>query len=144
MKNHTLFGCVIGTLALAGCMSASNPSRNRAVSESEAALGPLLQKQFVLDVVQHVYRWHFDQSYILESGKPDILEVWARPLHPRLDAGDRSEFAELWIPAVNLRVELKRSDYNVPEMNLEIVDRSFKVKRVIRQLRPPASRSSSS
>jgi hypothetical protein len=142
MKNQTLFGCVIGTLALASCMSSSNPARNRAVPESEAALGPLLQKQFVLDVVQHLYRWHFDQSYILESGKLDILEVWARLLHPRLDAADRSEFAELWIPAVNMRVELKRSDYNVPEMNLEIVDRSFKVKRVTRQLRPPASRSS--
>jgi hypothetical protein len=40
-----------------------------------------------------------------------------------------------------MRVELKRSDYTVPEMNLAIVDRSFKVKRVTRQPDPAASRS---
>jgi hypothetical protein len=141
MKNHSFFGCLIGTLALAGCMSSSKLARNGAVTDPEAAPNPLLQKQFVLDVVQHVYRWHFDQSYILEAGKLDTLEVWARPLHPRLDAGDQSEFAELWIPAVNMRVELKRSDYMISELNLAVVDHSFKVKRVSRQLRPPASRS---
>jgi hypothetical protein len=141
MKTYAFPGCLIATLALAGCVSSSNPARNSAVADGEAASGPVLQKQFVLDVLQHLYRWHFDQSYALEAGKVDTLEVWARPLHPRLDAGDRSEFAELWIPAVNMRVELKRSDYTVPEMKLEVVDRSFKVKRVTRQLRPPASRS---
>jgi len=140
MKSHTFHSCLIVTLALAGCMSSSNPVRNSAVANEEAASSPVLQKQFVLDVLRYLYRWHFDQSYVLEAGKPDTLEIWARPLHPQLDRGDRSEFAELWIPALNMRVELKRSDYTVPEMNLEIVDHSFKVKRVARQLQPPASR----
>ena len=142
MKHHAFVGCLVGALALAGCMSSSNSTRNNTAPSAAAALTPLLEKQFVLDVVQYVYRWHFDQSYILEAGTLDRLEVWARPLHPRLDAGDRSQFAELWIPAVNTRVELKRSDYMIPEMNLAVVDHSFKVKRVTRQLRPPASRSS--
>jgi hypothetical protein len=141
MKHHTVVGCLVGALALAGCVSSSNLARPNALPDSEAALQPLLQKQFVLDVLQHVYRWHFDQSYVLEAGKLDTLEVWTRLLHPRLDPDDRSEFAELWIPAVNTRVELKRSDYTIPEMNLEVVDHSFKVKRVTRQLRSPASRS---
>jgi len=140
MKIHAFPGCLIATLALAGCVSSSNPARTSAVADG-AASRPVLQKQFVLDVLQHLYRWHFDQSYVLEAGQVDTLEVWARPLHPRLDTGDRSEFAELWIPALNLRVELKRPDYTVPEMNLEIVDPSFKVKRVTRQLRPPVARS---
>jgi hypothetical protein len=140
MKRFTFLGYLIGTLALAGCTT-SNRARPGAVADSQAASSPLLQKQFVLDVVQHVYRWHFDQSYILERGKLDALEVWARPLHPQLDPGDRSEFAELWIPAVNIRVELKRSDYTIPEMNLAVVDHSFKVKRVSRQLHAPAARS---
>jgi hypothetical protein len=139
MKPHTFFSCLVGALALAGCVSSSNPTRNTALPDPEAALKPLLEKQFVLDVLQHVYRWHFDQSYLLEAGKLDTIEVWARRLHPRLDSDDQSEFAELWIPAVNTRVELKRSEYKVPEMNLEVIDRSFKVKRVTRQLRPPVS-----
>jgi len=141
MKYHTFFGCLAGALALAGCVSSSNPTRVDAASHSEAALTPLLEKPFVFAVLRHVYRWHFDQSYVLEVGKRDTFEVWARPLHPRLDAGDRSEFAELWLPALNTRVELKRSDYMIPEMDLAVVDRSFKVKRVTRQLRPPAARS---
>ena len=142
MKTLSLFGCLIGTLTLAGCMSSSNSARNRAATDTQAAVSPLLQKQFVFEVAQYLYRWHFDQSYVLSAGKLDALEVWARPLHPRLDAGDRSEFAELWIPAVNMRVQLKRSDYEVAELNLAVVDRSFKVQRVTRQLFPPASRSS--
>jgi len=141
MKHHTFVGCLVGALALTGCMSSPNSTRTNAVPHPEAALTPLLEKPFVFAVLEHVYRWHFDQSYILEAGKLDTLEVWARQLHPRLDAGDRSEFAELWIPAVNTRVELKRSDYMIPEMNLAVVDRSFKVRRVTRQLRPPAARS---
>ena len=141
MKHYPTLGGLLMAAALAGCVSPSNPARHNALPDPQAALQPLLEKQFVLDVLQHVYRWHFDQSYILEAGKLDTLEVWARRLHPRLDPEDRSEFAELWIPVVCTRVELKRSDYKIPEMNLEVVDRSFKVKRVTRQLRPPASRS---
>jgi hypothetical protein len=143
MKRHAFCGCLVLTLtlALAGCMSPSNSSSNSAAAGGEAVSGKVLEKQFVLEVLRHLYRWNFDQSYVLEAGKVDTIEVWARPLHPKLDAGDKSEFAELWIPAVNMRVELKRSDYTVPEMNLAIVDRTFKVKRVTRQPGAPASRS---
>ena len=140
MKELTFLGCLLGALALAGCATPAKPTATSAASIPQTPLPPLLEKQFVLDVLRHVYRWHFDQSYILEAGKLDSLEVWARPLHPSLDAGDRSDFAELWIPAASTRVELKRSDYRIPEMNLDVVDGSFKVKRVTRLARPPAAR----
>jgi hypothetical protein len=143
MKLPFLFGCVVGTLALAGCVSSPNPTRNSAVTQPEtnAAVAQLQEKPFVFAVLEYLYRWHFDQSYVLEPGKVDALEIWVRPLYPTLDAGDHSEYAEMWIPAVNTRVELKRSDYKIPEMNLAIVNRSFKVDRVTRQLNPPAPRS---
>ena len=142
MKYYICFSWLAGALALGGSMSSSALARTNAPPETAAAREPLLQKQFVLDVLRHIYRWHFDQSYVLDAGKVDTLEVWARRLHPRLDPGDRSEFAELWIPAVNTRVELKRSDYRIPEMKLDVVDRSFKVKRVTRQTSAPAARPS--
>jgi hypothetical protein len=144
MKSHAFFfGSMLGVLAFTGCISTSNPDQNAAFSGPGAkeALSQLQEKQFVFAVLEYLYRWHFDQSYVLDADKQDVLEVWVRELHPPLDDGDRSEFAEMWIPAVNMRVELKRSDYTIPEMNLAIVDRSFKVKHVSRQLRPPASRS---
>jgi hypothetical protein len=139
------FGCVVGALALTGCMSASNSSRNAAVPHPVAAATPafaqLQEQQFVFAVLEYLYRWHFDQSYVLNAGKQDALEVWVRELHPSLDDGDRSEFAEMWIPALNMRLELKRSDYLIPEMKLAVEDHSFKVRRVTRQLRSPAARS---
>jgi hypothetical protein len=143
MKLPFLFGCMVGTLALTGCVSSPNPTRNTAVThpETNAALARLQEKPFAFAVLEYLYRWHFDQSYVLEEGNVDTLEIWVRPLYTRLDAGDRSEYAEMWIPAVKTRVELKRSDYLIPEMNLAIVDQSFKIKSVTRQPRPPASRS---
>ena len=143
MKSPFLFGCMFAMLALTGCVSTPNPTRNSAVAhpETNTAFTQLQEKPFVFAVLEYLYRWHFDQSYVLAAGKVDTLEIWVRPLYPTLDAGDHSEYAEMWIPAVNMRVELKRSDYKIPEMNLAIVDRSFKVSRVTRQLNPPASQS---
>ncbi len=143
MKLPFLFVCMVGTLALTGCVSSPNPTQNSAVDhpETNAELAQLQEKPFVFAVLEYLYRWHFDQSYVLAAGKVDTLEIWVRPLYPTLDAGDHSEYAEMWIPAVNTCVELKRSDYKIPEMSLAIVNRSFKVDRVTRQLNPPASRS---
>ncbi len=147
MKFQKLFlSSMVGALILAGCMSSSNANRNAAVSQPVAAATPaftqLQEEQYVFAILEYLYRWHFDQTFVLEAGKQDTLEVWVRELHPPLDDGDHSEFAELWIPTVDMRVELKRSDYLIPEMNLAVVDHSFKVKHVSRQLRPPAARSS--
>lgn len=127
-------------MGLVGCATGPDRAPTRMATEAEWT-DPLLERGFVFEVLRHVYRWHFDQSYLLEAGDLSTLDVWARRLHPPLDPGDRSEFAELWIPAVKTRVDLKWSNYAVPEMNLEVVDRCFKVQRVVRQVRAPASRS---
>jgi len=142
MKHNACYWWLVGAVALTGCMSSSNSGRNSELSRHEPAISPLLEKPFVFAVLRHVYRWHFDQAYVLEAGGLEDLEIWARRVHPRVDEGDKSEFADLWIPALNTRVELKRSDYAIPEMNLAIVDSSFKITRVTRQLRSPASRPS--
>jgi hypothetical protein len=134
-----LFGLGI-IAAVAGCTSIKHAEGVRSSTGSQDVVRRVLEQQYVYDVLRYVYRWHFDSSYVLEAGRQDTLEVWARALHPELDEGDRSEFAELWIPAVKTKVELKRSDYEVPELKLQLVDRSFKVKRVTRQAKPPAAR----
>jgi hypothetical protein len=94
----------------------------------------------MLEVLRYVYRWHFDQSFALEAGKVEKLEVWSRRLHPKLDTDDRSEYAEIWIPAVKTAVELKRAEYRVPELKLDIAESTFKVTRVTRQTEPLVSR----
>ena len=51
-----LSSCVVGALALAGCMSSSNPNRNTAVPHPVAASTPafteLHEKQFVFAVLE--------------------------------------------------------------------------------------------
>ncbi len=140
--SHRIFNILgIGiVVALTGCASVKHAESSRAPTGSSGITQRVLEQQYVYEVLRYVYRWHFDSSYVLEAGPQETLEVWARVLHPDLDEGDRSEFAELWIPAVKTKVELKRSDYKVAEMNLQVVDRSFKVKRVTRQAKPPAER----
>jgi len=141
MKFLNYMICGLVTLCLTGCVSSPNSTQQNKVAQPAMTLSPLLEQPFVFAVLDYLYRWHFDQSFVLEQGKADAIEVWLRPLHPPLDAGDRSEFAEMWIPALNMRVELKRSDYRIPEMNLPVVDDTFKIEHVTRQLRPPAARS---
>jgi hypothetical protein len=131
--------CLMLVAAVCGaCRSSSHPAQDKTVRGTTERPDPLLEKAFVLEVLRHVYRWHFDQSYGLEAGQARNLEVWSRRLHPRLDADDRSEYAEMWIPAVKTVVELKRAEYKVPELKLEIDEGTFKVTRVSRQIRPPA------
>jgi hypothetical protein len=65
------------------------------------------------------------------------LEVWSRRLHPKLDPDDRSDYAEMWIPALKTALQLKRAEYRVAELNLDIAERTFKVTRVTRQREPP-------
>lgn len=130
----------VAVAALCGGCATSSVSNRDAASPDSSKPDALLEKDFVLEVLRHVHRWHFDQSYVLEAGKMETLEVWGRRLHPTLDEGDRSEYAELWIPAVKTLVKLKRSEYRVPEINLDIAERSFKVTRVNRQPEAPALR----
>jgi hypothetical protein len=140
MKHETGLWLMVLAALCAGCVPSSPPAREGVAGITLSQPDPLLEKGFVLEVLRYVYRWHFDQSYALEAGKIEKLEVWSRRLHPALDADDRSEFAEMWIPAVKVLVELKRAEYRVPELKLDINERTFKVTRVVRQARPPGAR----
>jgi hypothetical protein len=132
MRSIANFASLFVAIAWIGC--ASNPATTqRAANANSAQLASLAEKDFVLETLRYVYRWHFDQSYILDADNVEALEVWSRPLHPKLDADDQSDYAEMWIPAIKTEVQLKRAEYSVSELNLNINERTFKVTRVTRQ-----------
>lgn len=130
---------LVVVIAWIGC--ASNPTSTRPGATASMSRDPLVDKDFVFEMLRYVYRWHFDQSFFFDGNKMETIEVWDRRIHPKLDSDDRSEYAEMWIPAIKTEVQLKRAEYSISELNLKINEPTFKVTRVTRQKEPAAARS---
>jgi hypothetical protein len=95
-------------------------------------------QRFIYEVIRHMYRWYLDETDIEKHiGKPTV-SVWLRSLHPPLDPGDKSKFAELWLPALQVRVTLKKTDYRIEELNLLVKGSGYRIANVVREA-PPAT-----
>lgn len=87
---------------------------------------------FLEEIVRHLYRWYLDEADIekyLDSPK-FIFQV--RLLSPKLDEGDRSQYAEIYIPFWKISVKVKKSDYIIEEIGKEIKSNGFKIVNVSR------------
>ncbi len=122
-----IYGALMVTLAW--------PQTIRAENRDAPALTP----EYLSLVAQYLYRWHLDETALLALDNASEIEFRYGWLHPKLDEGDRSQFIELFIPQLNYLVVLKKSDYNVPEMDLEIRNAGFRIYRVENYDRPPES-----
>jgi hypothetical protein len=96
---------------------------------SEEAV-PFDQK-YGYELLRYLYRWHMDDSVLTESAvKQDQLHLYYRYLDAELDEGDLSQHLEVVVPLAQMVVLLKRSEYRIPELDLEFKDPYFKVKSV--------------
>jgi hypothetical protein len=95
-------------------------------------------EQHLFEILYHAFLWHYDRSYLLTDQRKGDLEIYYRPVQRELDAGDKSKFAELWIPDIHMLIDLKRADYRIEELGLDAKDDHFKVRRVVREDAPPA------
>lgn len=103
-----------------------------ASSSRGAETNLVFSRDFLSEMLRHLYRWHLDETALLAIDDAAELEILARPLKPTLDAGDLSRYAELAIPRLSLLVTLKQADYSVPDMNLRITNSGFRLLRVER------------
>jgi len=126
--------CLAGVTGCAGLSSSPKMKETGAAAKFASTLPDIWFKE----MVRHIYRWHFDESFILAPDRSRGLEIWIRPLSRELDEGDESQYGEVWIPGVKMLVEIKKADYRIPEMNLAIKDDQFKVQTVQRLPQPPA------
>lgn len=88
--------------------------------------------KFLQEIVRHLYRWYLDEADIekyLDSSK-FVFKV--RLLSPKLDEGDKSRYAEIYIPFWEISVKVKKSDYMIEEINKKIKSNGFKVVNVSR------------
>ncbi|MFA6291958.1 MAG: hypothetical protein WC637_09270 [Victivallales bacterium] len=92
----------------------------------------IVQKTYVYEVVRHLYRWYLDEIDIENAtAEPKILlKIFA--LDPKLDSGDKSKYAEIVIPVFKVCVKLKKSDYRIDELNIDVKSGNFKIVNVSR------------
>jgi hypothetical protein len=101
----------------------------------------VLTRDYVAEVIRYLYRWHADETMLAAVSRYTDAELWARPLHPQLDAGDNSRFCEVLFPRVHLRIVLKQADYPVEELGQYVRNDSFKIHSVEKYTSPPAAKS---
>lgn len=98
---------------------------------------PAETRENLLEVIHHLYLWYYDQSFFPPGEELIELEVYFRTVERPLDAGDESEFGELFFPAIQMLVELKRSNYHIEEIDHAVRDEFFKIRRVQRAATAP-------
>jgi len=114
--------------ALPGCASTrAAPQPEDAVLMHEAEM---LTRDYVAEVIRYLYRWYADETMLASISQYTDTELWARPLHPQLDAGDDSRFCEVLFPRVHMRIVLKQADYLVEELGQRVHNESFQVQSV--------------
>ena len=133
VRHHRVTAAIIVALLLtSGCAS------TRAVPPREA---PALTRDYVAEVIRYLYRWHADETMLASVSGYTDTELWARPLHPKLDADDNSRFCEVLFPRVRLRIVLKQADYLVEELGQRVRNDAFKIHSVEQYTSLPAARS---
>lgn len=112
--------------ALAACAAASAAA---ATGVPEEARRP----EFLLEVMRHLYRWHLDEHDIEAVIDRPHLRMRLRDATPRaLDPGDNSRMLKMGLPDFGLRLLLKKTDYRIEELDLEVRGHGYKIIDVAR------------
>jgi hypothetical protein len=96
----------------------------------------IMEKQFLYELSRHLYRWYLDEIDLesiqesIEERKDIVFKI--RLLNVKLDEGDKSQYAEIIYPAFKLAVKLKKADYRIDELNVNVKSKGFKINNVVR------------
>lgn len=101
-------------------------------STNAAAPAAVADKLFLFETARHLYRWYLDENDVERGRGATVDAFWVRALHPALDAGDRSEFAEVVMPGFCIKARFKRSDYSIEEVGERVQSGGFKITNVSR------------
>lgn len=85
-----------------------------------------------LALAHYLYRWHLDESDFKRRDAAFQRQLWMRRLQFVADAGDKSRFLEVVFPAIGVAVTLKKTDYRIQELKLDIRSDGYRVVRIAR------------
>jgi hypothetical protein len=121
MFKHVLTG-IISLLTLADICCAA--------WQTDAVPAELTDKKFLNEVVRYLYRWYLNEAEVEKVSAAPAVVFEIRRLNPKLDDNDKSIFAAIAIPVLDVEIKLKKSDYVISESNKTIKSRNFKIVNV--------------
>ncbi|MEY4488327.1 MAG: hypothetical protein RIQ79_835, partial [Verrucomicrobiota bacterium] len=99
----------------------------------------LKEPEWMLQTLLYTYYWYLDDAFFAATADHKFVEVWVRSTEPAArDAGDKSGFAEIWVPDAKVLLALKKADYFVPELNLPVQSKGYRVRSGGYEFSPPA------
>ena len=85
------------------------------------------------ELVSYLYRWVLDEIEVQSISKIKDFEFWIQDVTPAdMDEADNSRFISVWMPQLHLKIELKRSDYAIPELSIDLKSDSYKITSILR------------
>ena len=93
----------------------------------------LTEQKYLSEVARHLYRWYLDERDIMPSIHRGQFVFWVQQIERELDEDDNSRFARITLPRLGIVVDVKKADYEVPELDLVVKNESYKVTSVNRQ-----------
>lgn len=126
MKRISMFTCAV-TILLAAVAAPC-----RAVAADPPAA--VMEEPFLAEVALHLYAWYLDEKDFEPErlGNANTLVFRVRRPEVRADEGDESEWADIRIPQLNLGVTVKRPDYAIEELGVEVRSPNFRIVNVYR------------
>ncbi len=79
------------------------------------------------EIMRHLYRWNLDPDHFDRVWDAEVVEFFVLPRHPELDADDHSLFADIIIPQLGLSIRMKKTDYVIEELGIEVSSDRFKM-----------------
>ncbi len=128
MRKFTLFFLLALLLLPAGLLKAEAATPKNVPPE-------VLDKAFLYEISRHLYRWYLDEIDIENISETRDLVFLVRVLDMKLDEGDKSQYVEIILPAFKLIVKLKKADYRIDELNVNVKSNGFKINNVARYVK---------
>lgn len=84
-------------------------------------------KEFLSEVTRYLYRWHMSAQQIEYATTGNLFEFWIQQLDYELDQDDESIYQEIIIPKMGMRVVVKKTDYRISELDLEVKGDGYRI-----------------
>ena len=88
---------------------------------------------YIYELFRYLYQWYLDEPDVAPLFDEESTILYLQPLSPELDAGDRSRFINVYIPAFGTKIALKKSDYTIEKTQQTVSSPLFQVQQVLRQ-----------